>query len=301
MNMKKLMMSVLLLGVLPFTTMAQDDDMYFVPSKESKAQDAYQHGMPSRTYYSGSSRSTDEYNRRMIGAVPSDSVGNDIIDFSAVRGVYPDSVAPAEQSEDYQLTRRMSRFDDYTPTQAYWDGYRDGRWSSPWYHNSLYYNSWYSWYDPWYYDSWRYWNDPFYYSSWYSWRYPYYYSWYSPRYYGYYGYYRPWYGGGYYGGGGRSYSRAGVTHHKSTSTRRGTDLGGYRSSNSRMNTVTRSSNNTNNSLGGYRSSNSSSSGSFGGGNSGGFSSGGGSSRSSSSGGGGGGRSSGGGHSYGGRR
>lgn len=197
MNMKKLMMSVLLLGVLPFTTMAQDDDMYFVPSKESKAQDAYQYGMPSKTYYSGSSRTTDEYNRRMIGAVPSDSVGNDIIDFSAVRGVYPDSVAPAEQSEDYQLTRRMSRFDDYTPTQAYWDGYRDGRWSSPWYHNSLYYNSWYSWYD---YDYW-YWNSPWYYSG-YGWTSPYYYGWYSPWYYsysypwsyGYYGYYGPrWY------------------------------------------------------------------------------------------------------------
>ena len=197
MNMKKLMMSVLLLGVLPFTTMAQDDDMYFVPSKESKAQDAYQYVMPSKTYYSGSSRTTDEYNRRMIGAVPSDSVGNDIIDFSAVRGVYPDSVAPAEQSEDYQLTRRMSRFDDYTPTQAYWDGYRDGRWSSPWYHNSLYYNSWYSWYD---YDYW-YWNSPWYYSG-YGWTSPYYYGWYSPWYYsygypwsyGYYGYYGPrWY------------------------------------------------------------------------------------------------------------
>ena len=173
---------------LPLSMLAQDDDMYFVPSKESKAQDAYQYGMPSKTYYSGSSRSTDEYNRRMIGVIPSDSTGNDIIDFSAVRGVYPDSVAPAEQSEDYQLTRRMSRFDDYTPSQAYWDGYRDGRWSSPWY-----YNSWYSWYD---YDPW-YWNSPYYY-SWYS---PWYYGWSSPWYYG---YYRPWnYGWGYpyyYGG-----------------------------------------------------------------------------------------------------
>ena len=191
MKMKKLMMSLLLLGALPFTTLAQDDDMYFVPSKESKAKDAYEYGLPSHTYYSGSSRSVDDYNRRMISAVPSDSVGNDIIDFSAVRGVYPDSIAPTEQSEDYQLTRRMSRFDDYTPSQAYWDGFRDGRWSSPWY-----YNRWYSWYD---YDYW-YWNDPWYYGS-----YGYYYGWSSPWYYGwnspwYYGYYRPWrYGYGYYG------------------------------------------------------------------------------------------------------
>jgi len=183
MKMKKVIMSLFLLGALPLTMMAQDDDMYFVPSKESKAKDAYEYGLPSRTYYAGSSRSVDEYNRRTISAaVPSDSVGNDIIDFSAVRGVYPDSVAPAEQSEDYQLTRRMSRFDDYTPSQAYWEGYHDGRWSSPWF-----YNSWYSWYD---YDYW-YWNNPYYYSS--------YYGWYSPWYYRYYGYYRPWYYG-YYGG-----------------------------------------------------------------------------------------------------
>ena len=205
MNMKKLMMSLLLLGALPITTMAQDDDMYFVPSKESKAKDAYQYGLPSGTYYSGSSRSVDDYNRRMIGA-PSDSVGNDIIDFSAVRGVYPDSIIQTEQGDDYQLTRRMSRFDDYTPSQAYWDGYRDGRWSSPWY-----YNSWYSWYD---YDPW-YWNNPYYY----GWSSPYYYGWYSPWYYGwnspwYYGYYRPWhYGWGYpYYYGGPIYSGRVSTH-----------------------------------------------------------------------------------------
>ena len=297
-RMGKMVLPLYLFAFLPLSMMAQDDDMYFVPTKENIAKEAKKYGMPEKSYYSGINRSVDEYNRRVQFGNPadSDSIGNDIIDFSAVRGVYPDSInTQSAEDEDYKLTRQMSRFDDYTPSEAYWDGYRAGRWSSPWY------NSWYSWYDPWAYDPLWYWNDPFYYSSWYSWRYPYYYSWYSPRYYGYYGYYRPWYGGGYYGGGGRSYSRAGVTHHKSTSTRRGTDLGGYRSSNSRMNTVTRSSNNTNNSLGGYRSSNSSSSGSFGGGNSGGFSSGGGSSRSSSSGGGGGGRSSGGGHSYGGRR
>jgi hypothetical protein len=112
-----------------------------------------------------------------------------------VRGVYPDSAySQPVENDDYALTRRMSRFDDYTPSEAYWDGYRAGRWSSPWY------NTWYSWYDPWYYDSWWYWNDPFYYSSWYGWRYPYYYStWYSPRYYGYH-----YYGGSYISRGGSS-------------------------------------------------------------------------------------------------
>ena len=279
MNMKKLMMSLLLLGALPFTTMAQDDDMYFVPSKESKARDAYQYGMPSKTYYSGSSRSTDEYNRRMIGAVPSDSVGNDIIDFSAVRGVYPDSVAPVEQSEDYQLTRRMSRFDDYTPTQAYWDGFRDGRWSSPWY-----YNSWYSWYD---YDPW-YWNSPYYY-SWYS---PWYYGWNSPWYYG---YYRPWnYGWGYpYYYGGPIYS-ARVSTHQGRRTNVGTSRP-VRTTTSRTvrTTTNRTTYDNNRSFDTSRSSNVSS-GSFGGSRSSGGSFGGG-------GGAGGGRSASGGRSFGGRR
>lgn len=180
---------------LPLSMMAQDDDMYFVPTKENVAKEARKYGMPQNVYYSGSNRSVDDYNRRVQFSSPVDSTGNDIIDFSAVRGVYPDSAySQPVENDDYALTRRMSRFDDYTPSEAYWDGYRAGRWSSPWY------NTWYSWYDPWYYDSWWYWNDPFYYSSWYGWRYPYYYStWYSPRYYGYH-----YYGGSYISRGGSS-------------------------------------------------------------------------------------------------
>ena len=292
-GMGKMVLPLYLFTFLPLNVVAQDDDMYFVPTKEKVAKEARQYGMPKDTYYSGSNRSVDDYNRREQYSYPVDSTSNDIIDFSAVRGVYPDSAyTGSAENDDYKLTRRMSRFDDYTPSEAYWAGYSAGRWSSPWYH------SWYSWYDydPWYWDSW-YWHDPFYYSSWYYWRHPWYYSWYTPRYYGYYG----WYGGGrsyvaYRGASGRSWSRAGVTHHKSSSAQRGTDLGGYRSSNSRTYTPSRSSNSSGN-LGGYRSSSSSSSGSFGGNRSGGFAGGGGSSHSS----GGGGRSVGGGHSYGGRR
>jgi hypothetical protein len=267
MKMKKLIMSLLLFGVLPIAAVAQDDDMYFVPSKEVKAKEVYNYGMPSNTYYSGSSRTTDEYNRRMIAA-PTDSLGNDIIDFSAVRGVYPDSIAQTEQGEDYQLTRRMTRFDDYTPSQAYWDGYRDGRWSSPWY-----YNRWYSWYD---YDYW-YWNDPWYYGS-----YGYYGGWYSPYYYG---YYRPWhyYGYGYYGP--RWYaSTVRTTPHQGRRTT-------YRNDNRSFGRTTNTSRTTydgNRSFGSNRSSSNSSfgssrssSGGFGGG--GGFSGGGGGARTSSGG------------------
>lgn len=190
--MKKLILLTLLSSSSLFMV-AQDDDMYFVPTKENVAKEARKYGMPTNVYYSGSNRSVDDYNRRARFSNPVDTAANDIIDFSAVRGVYPDSayLQPAGNDE-YALTRRMSRFDDYTPSEAYWDGYRAGR-SSSWY------NSWYSWYDPWYYDSWWYWNDPFYYSSWYGWHYPFYYStWYSPRYYGSYHYY----GGGYISRGG---------------------------------------------------------------------------------------------------
>ena len=294
--MKKLIL-LTLISALPLGMMAQDDDMYFVPTKENVAKEAASYGMPRNTYYSGSDRSVDEYNRRAWSTVaPIDSAGNDIIDFSAVRGVYPDSAYTEVNDNDYQLTRRMSRFDDYTPSQAYWDGYRDGRWSSPWH-----YSSWYSWYDPWYYDSWYYWRNPWYYSSWYGgWYDPWYgYGWYSPWRYGYRGYYygyrHGWYGGSRYyrGASGRSWSRAGVSHHKNLSGVRSSSrstnhnsLGGYRSSTySNPSRSTYSTPNT--SLGGTRSS--------------GWSGGGGSFGGSRSSGGGGGRSVGGGHSYGGRR
>jgi hypothetical protein len=295
MEMKKLILLALFVSAMPFKTMAQDDDLYFVPSKENLAKDEARLGMPSSTYYSGSPRTVDDYNHRTLAA-SSDSTGNDIIDFSAVRGVYPDSTDASMSDNDYQYTRRMSRFDGYTPDEAYWAGYSAGRWSSPWY------SSWYSWYDPGYY-----WYDPWYYGGYYGWYSPWYYSsWYSPWSYGWGGYlgWRGYYGTSrYYAGigSGRSWSRTGVSHHKSTSsarTQRGTSLGGYRSQGSRTGTTTTTTTRSyeGRSLGGTRSSSSSSSGSFGSGSSGGSFGG-----SRSSGSSGGGRSVGGGHSYGGRR
>ena len=192
MYMKKIALFSALLA-LPLSMMAQDDDMYFVPTKANKNREAATYGMPKDTYYTGSDRSVDDYNRRPWQLEPVDSAGNDVIDFTATRGVYPDSVS---QDGDYQLTRRMTRFDDYTPSQAYWDGYRDGSWASPWY-----YNSWYSWYDPvWYWDS------PWYYGPRYGW----YSSWY------YVGYHRPW---GYYGWHGPRYYYVGRPHYSGTPTR----------------------------------------------------------------------------------
>lgn len=278
MNMKKLILSLLLLGVLPVGMLAQDDDMYFVPTKEKMAKEDAAFGLPSKTYYSGSKRSVDEYNRASWSSVvPIDSTGNDIIDFSAVRGVYPDSTI--SDASDYQYTQRLSRFDDYTPTQAYMDGYLAGRWSSPWY--SSYY--------PWYSDSWYYWNDPWYYSSWYGWSSPWYYGYGYYRPYYYYGYYNTWYGRPYYYGGRHHYrpvnptQRVGRTTYESkrsfgTNTTR-TGRSTYESNRS-FGSTNRSTSSSSGSFGSSRSS--SGGGSFGGGH-------------SSSGGGGGGRSMGGRH------
>lgn len=188
-------------GMLPLSMVAQVDDLYFVPKKKSVEKVTDNYGMPTDVYYSGSDRSIDEYNRRYRSTVEvlgNDTTANDIIVFSPEKGVYPsDSLANDSVSdEDFKLTRRMSRFEDYrlTDNEAFWAGYAAGRydwaWHSPWYYTR------YGWYDPWYYDRWGIY-DPWYYGRWG------YYGWYDPWYYGYYGmWYDPWYyrGWGYYGG-----------------------------------------------------------------------------------------------------
>lgn len=195
--MKKWLFLSLAIGLMPVSMMAQDDDMYFTPSK-SKATQPKSHY--ESTYYSGSSRSVDDYNRRysVNETMPVDT--GDIISFSPVEGVYPDSVS------DFALTRSMARWDDYVPETAYWEGYAQGRrdswgWHSPWYYSAYYpwYDSWY--YDPWYYSYWYYgWYDPWYYDYGWGWHYPYYhYGWYG----GWGGYHRPYYahhGGSHYYG-----------------------------------------------------------------------------------------------------
>lgn len=179
MNMKRLFLALMASVALPLAGLAQDD-MYFVPIKANVEKSKRDYGMPRDTYYSGSDRSVDEYNRRGSYFHEIDSAGNDIVDFDAVVGAYPDSLT-TDMSEDYKVTRRMSRFDDYSWSDPYWAGYYAGR------------SSWYGWYDPWYSPGWYGWYDPWY-CGWYD---PWYYGWHSP-WYGYHG----WYGwhGGYWGG-----------------------------------------------------------------------------------------------------
>ena len=146
----------MLVGAMPLAMMAQDDDLYFVPKKKKVV----------------------EHTEKQY-PLANDTLKNDVIDFTAEKGVYPDSL-----SEDFKITKQMMRFDDYrlADNEAFWAGYQAGRdtwgWYSPWYYNRY---GWYGgWYDPWYYSSWRYgwydpWYDPWYYRyGYYGWGYPYY-------------------------------------------------------------------------------------------------------------------------------
>ena len=201
--MKRLIILTLAIGAFLPNALAQDD-LYFVPTKANVAKSAAVYGMPDNTYYTGSSRTTDDYNRRGSMVLPTDSAGSDVITFDDVEGAYPDSTIEAQA--DYQYTRRMNRFDDYDWYEPYWTGYMDGRFGT------------WGWYGSWY------WDYPYYgYSSWY-WGYPYHYygSWYWDR---------PWYGGGWYGHyrpyyGGYAHVRPnGVRHFSSR------DFGGARTNN----------------------------------------------------------------------
>lgn len=180
------------------------DDMYFTPSKKMKMEAKAQYDKARETYYCGSDRDVDEYNRRARHRIPrgyvtelddstsstkvlsSDSIGSDIIDFKAGTGIYPDSLAldslnrskwgKAErhhEDEDYCYSRRMERFDGGRPVvvKVYVD--------DPWYIDP--------WYDPYFHDSW-------FYSGWYRW------GWYGPRWgWSWTAWYDPWYDPWFYG------------------------------------------------------------------------------------------------------
>lgn len=196
--MSRLIIISMLALAMPLTGTAQDDDLYFVPTKANVKKSTANYGMPKDTYYCGSSRDVDEYNRRLrstVEPIEGDSAATDVIAFDAVKGEYPDSLAQIE--EDYKCTRKMSRWDD-DYREAYWNGYTDGR-----------FNRWYGWstfYDPWYYGSWYGgWYDPWYYGygGWYGWGGYGWYGWYDPWYHGWGGYYPYYHYPVYvYGGGG---------------------------------------------------------------------------------------------------
>lgn len=244
--MNKLAMALAAAWLVPVVAISQDD-LYFVPEEEHEERVAEVRELPVEAYYSGSQRDVDEYNRRGSYVQQIDSAGNDIIDFDGAVGVYPDTLA------DYECTRQMSRFDDYSWFDPYWAGYNDGRWDSWWWNDPWYYSYWY---DPWFYAGWGYY--PWHYHAWY----PYHHHWYVGS------YYRPYRGitgtanHGFVNRGGRW--NGGTGYRGSTAGRRGTSGGsrkyirnfsGNRSSNrvSSSTSTRRPSYSSGNSFGGSRS------------------------------------------------
>lgn len=147
------------------------DDMYFMPKASDVAQKKENKETVSPTYYSGSDRDVDEYNRRGYvgdgGMASNDSTASDVF-YMQSDETYLDSMAGVEGSDyaidadDYEYCRRLSRFDDYYLYGAPWRdpyygfyGYYSPYWYSAWFAASPYYYDWYfapyyyGWYYPW--------------------------------------------------------------------------------------------------------------------------------------------------------
>ena len=199
---KKLFLLFVLAGAMPLTMMAQDDDLYFVTSKktvETKGS-SVKNITEGPTYYAGSPRDVDEYNRRgkfrsSFQKIGVDSLGNDIIEFHVGSDIYPDTsyvdttwTASKAYGNDYDgdftYSRRMSRWDGYygwyDPVfYCHWGMFPMGyySWYDPWYYWHYYDFAWYSpWYDPWYYGYYG-WGYPYRWYGRYGWGYPYYPGW----------------------------------------------------------------------------------------------------------------------------
>lgn len=177
--MKKSLLFFMMTCVSALSGYAQDDDVYFVPSKNATQQtytasDHYasdytvlESGADNDTWYANrrSTVDVDAYNRRGSYSYAVDTTSNDEIynqDYATDGGTY---------------TTRIVRF--HAPgcivvaSPWYWDIY-DNYWFDPWYSWSWGWGWRYSWYDPWYSWGWHGW-----YGGW-GW------NW---------GWHHPWYGG----------------------------------------------------------------------------------------------------------
>ena len=126
MTTRFLFLSVLM-GAMPLTMAAQDDDLYFTPKKSSKDapvkidRDVYDRP----AYYCGSPRNVDEYNRRgklksYYQKIGTDSLGNDVIEFHEGDGTY----GTADLDSTITIYPGSERYYDETqtsPTLAVWD------------------------------------------------------------------------------------------------------------------------------------------------------------------------------------
>ncbi len=184
---------------LPLT--AQEDDMYFVPSKKQKneqetvrnTETAIASSATTPVAATGSSRDVDEYNRRgkqqqivltdtlgMQWALQTDENGQSIwVPLENEQAAQDSDVAAQsyEYDDDFSYTQRLGRFHSvYTPYYSWYDPWFDP-WYDPWYTSPWYRSSWY--YGPHY--GWGYgWN--------YGWGWGYGPGWYGPGFYPHYYY-----------------------------------------------------------------------------------------------------------------
>ncbi len=179
--MKKYVCLFLLLACASVQSRAQDDDIYFVPSKEEikKAEqpvhseyDAILSGEETENWAEGRGNGhwdVDDYNRRG--------------EHSAATAETDSVEAYDSMSGSGEYTTRIVRFHSprvgiYVSSPYYVDVY-DYYWNDPWFYNPWYndyfywgwrpyawggWHSWHCWYDPWYHGSWG-WH-PHYYPTW---------------------------------------------------------------------------------------------------------------------------------------
>ena len=92
--MKRTFIFYALMSAMPLVSFAQDDDLYFTPKKSIKTEGSNTtNSRPHETYYCGSNRDIDEYNRHgqiksYYQKIGTDSLGNDIIEFHPGDGTY---------------------------------------------------------------------------------------------------------------------------------------------------------------------------------------------------------------------
>lgn len=196
---KKLFWTLFLALITSLSMQAQDDDLYFTPSKKKKGQNmnatvtsvrsnqqsvSTTNTRPTLAVYNNNSRDEDEYNRRdanYAGAWQTDGGAQDSL-IGSVDTVYEVSPDMYDPESDFVYSRRLLRF--HSPRFGF-------ALSSPYYWDLVYGYGVYNYlYDPFYWDLY----DPFYWD--YGWGYGW--SW-RPWYSTFYGWHSPYYAWDYWG------------------------------------------------------------------------------------------------------
>lgn len=191
--MKKSYFLLIALSLGMTKSFAQDDDVYYVPSAESRAAERAE--MEARSSYTELSTQKSTYDYADPWAEGRSNNGFDVDAYNRRRGSVKDTVDAArgdlyEDSEDAYYTSRLVRFHApsvgilisspfYGYYSDFWGPYGYYSLYDPWFddwswHRGYYYGGW-GYYRPWgWYGSYYNWYSPRWYGGWYGWDYPYY-------------------------------------------------------------------------------------------------------------------------------